>query len=213
MKNRVSKRRTRPGGVIARAIRNRLDGSGNRPASEKGFHAPSSTAPVAFAAETEAGFLAGLADRGNRQRARARGGDLRTALQQIGLQRFRDRRRHWNAVVGFIDASAGKDEFAGHEHHLVVALANQDFRHGSAAIDQDQRGGILGAAIGMMIGFFFVPCSFAHLVPPPLARFLLIRDLIYFSDSVRQIHASATPTAFRPRRPSPAAATTMTRSA
>src|ERR1700720_2589104 len=42
VKNLVSKRRTRPGGVIARAIRNRLDGSGNRPASVKGFQAPSS---------------------------------------------------------------------------------------------------------------------------------------------------------------------------
>ena len=42
VKKRVSKRRTRPGGVIARAIRNRLDGSGNRPASANGFQAPSS---------------------------------------------------------------------------------------------------------------------------------------------------------------------------
>ena len=42
VKKRVSKRRTRPGGVIARAIRNRLDGSGSRPASVKGAQAPSS---------------------------------------------------------------------------------------------------------------------------------------------------------------------------
>src|SRR5882762_3978786 len=44
VKNRVSKRRTRPGGVMARAIKNSPDGSGNRPASAKGFHAPSSAA-------------------------------------------------------------------------------------------------------------------------------------------------------------------------
>src|SRR6266404_9638453 len=42
VKNLVSKRRTRPGGVMARAIKNSPDGSGNRPASAKGFHAPSS---------------------------------------------------------------------------------------------------------------------------------------------------------------------------
>src|SRR3954447_26788193 len=40
VKNRVSNRRTRPGGVIARAIRNRLEGSGSRPASANGFHSP-----------------------------------------------------------------------------------------------------------------------------------------------------------------------------
>src|SRR5580704_16407831 len=42
VKKRVSKRRTRPGGVMARAIKNSPDGSGSRPASENGFHAPSS---------------------------------------------------------------------------------------------------------------------------------------------------------------------------
>src|ERR1700732_2992458 len=41
VKKRVSKRRTRPGGVIARAIKNSPDGSGKRPASVNGFHAPS----------------------------------------------------------------------------------------------------------------------------------------------------------------------------
>src|ERR1700716_2046866 len=40
VKNRVSNLRTRPGGVIARAIRNRLEGSGSRPASLNGFHSP-----------------------------------------------------------------------------------------------------------------------------------------------------------------------------
>src|SRR6266851_9379233 len=42
VKNLVSKRRTRPGGVIARAIKNSPDGSGSNPASLKGFHSPSS---------------------------------------------------------------------------------------------------------------------------------------------------------------------------
>src|SRR6202042_669568 len=69
----------------------------------------------------------------------------------------------------------------GHEHHLVVALADQNLRHSSAAIDQDQRGGILGAAIGMMIGFFFGLCSFAHLAPATPRAFLACPSLIYFS--------------------------------
>src|SRR5262245_49484841 len=46
------------------------------------------------APETEAGFLAGLADRGNRERLRARGYRLRAALEQIGFELRRDRRRH-----------------------------------------------------------------------------------------------------------------------
>src|SRR5260370_25249763 len=48
VKKRVSKRRRLRGGVIARAIKNSPDGSGRRPASVNGFHAPSSagTAPL-----------------------------------------------------------------------------------------------------------------------------------------------------------------------
>src|ERR1700684_2355818 len=42
VKKRVSKRLTRPGGVIARAIRKRPEGSGSRPASANGFHGPDS---------------------------------------------------------------------------------------------------------------------------------------------------------------------------
>src|SRR3954452_15031362 len=46
VKNRVSNRLTRPGGVIARAIKNRLDGSGSSPASLNGFHSPLSAGVV-----------------------------------------------------------------------------------------------------------------------------------------------------------------------
>src|SRR3954467_12792814 len=42
-KNLGAKRRPRPGGVIARAIKNSPDGSGNSPASVKGAHGPAST--------------------------------------------------------------------------------------------------------------------------------------------------------------------------
>ena len=46
---------------------------------------------VDLAAEAEPGFLAGLADRGDRQRARARRRDLRAALEQIGFELLGDR--------------------------------------------------------------------------------------------------------------------------
>jgi len=43
-----------------------------------------------------------------------------------------------------------------------VALADQNFRGRSAAIDQDQGGGILGAIIRMVIGLLLDPLGFAH---------------------------------------------------
>ncbi len=125
---------------------------------------------IALAPETQAGFFAGLADRGDRQRSRARRRDLRTALQQIGFERAGNRRGNGNAVIRLVDTAAGKDELAGHEHHLVVALADQDFWDGGGAIDQDQRGGVNRSAIGVMIGFFlclffFDLFSLAHFAP------------------------------------------------
>ena len=169
MKKRVSKRRTRPGGVIARAIRNRLDGSGSRPASANGFQAPSSfDRLVDLAAEAEPGFLAGLADRGDRERARAGRYDLRAALEQIGLELGGDRSGDRNAVVRLVDAAAGKNIFARHEHHLVVALADQHLRLVAGAIDQDQRRRVLRPKIGMVIGFFFFLYGgrgFGHSIP------------------------------------------------
>ncbi len=131
VKKRVSKRRTRPGGVMARAIRNRLDGSGSRPASANGFQGPSSFAVLLdLAAEAEARLLAGLADRrDSRAHVRGRRVDLRTAL-----------RAGWPRAPRVIGAATGtrlsalstrppgKTILAGHEHHLVVALADQHFR-------------------------------------------------------------------------------------
>ena len=123
---------------------------------------------IALAAEAKPGFLAGLADRGDRQRSRARRRRLRTAFHQIGFKFLRNRRRNRNAVIQLVDAAARKHEFAGHEHHLVVALADQDFWDCAGAIDQDQRRGIHRPAIGMMIGLFFFfddACRFAHFAP------------------------------------------------
>src|SRR3954471_11329326 len=61
---------------------------------------------VDLAAEAEPGFLAGLADRSNRERTRSRWRDLRTALEQVGLELRRNRGGNGNAVVVFIDAAA-----------------------------------------------------------------------------------------------------------
>src|SRR4030088_1509195 len=77
VKNLVSKRRTRDQKQAGRVgqeagIGERLPG-----ALQRRRHA------VALAAEAKAGFLAGLADRGDRQRTRPRGCDLRTALEQV----------------------------------------------------------------------------------------------------------------------------------
>src|ERR1700693_10668 len=46
---------------------------------------------VALAAKTEAGLLAGLADRGDRKRACARRRDLRASLQQVRFKCLRNR--------------------------------------------------------------------------------------------------------------------------
>src|SRR4029079_18137202 len=88
------------------------------------------------ATEAEAGFLAGLADRRKRERPRPRKRDLRTALEQIGFELAGNRRGDGNAVIGLVDAAAGKNIFARHEHNLVVALADQDLRLLAGAIDQ-----------------------------------------------------------------------------
>ena len=136
---------------------------------------------IALASEAEPGFFAGLADRGDRQRARARRRDLRAALEQVVFKRFRDWRCHGNAVVGFVDPAAGKDEFAGHEHHLVVALADQNFWRGGGAIDQDQRGGVDGSTIGVMVGFFLFFVSLAHFAPAAPFPFLVCEIADYFS--------------------------------
>ena len=152
MKKRVSNRLTRPGGVIARAIRNRLEGSGSRPASANGFQAPSSFAfpsvlrPRQRPVSSQASRIAAIAS------DLAREAGLRAALGEIGFQLGGDGCCTRHAVIVLVDAAAGEDELSGHEHHLVVALADQDFRT-AAAIDQDQRRRIAGAEIGMVVGF------------------------------------------------------------
>src|SRR3984957_12649019 len=153
---------------------------------------------IALAPEAETGFLTGLADRGDGKRACARGADLWAPLQQIFLERLRDRGCDGNAVVVLVNTAAGKDEFAGHEHHLVVAFADQHLRDGGGAIDQDQRGGVYRAAIGVVVGFLLFLYSLAHVTPAAPLRFLLVRSPDYcsglFSSNPCMRSAHCTPT-------------------
>jgi len=123
---------------------------------------------IDLAAQAETGFLAGLADGGVGERPRAAWRDLRTALEKIGLELIADRSRNGNAVVRLVDASARENILARHEHHIVVALADQNFWLVAGAIDQDQRRGILGPKVRVVIGFFFFlygGCYFGHSIP------------------------------------------------
>ena len=54
-----------------------------------------------------------------------------------------------------------------------MAFADQNLRRRRGPIDQDQRGGIDGAAIGVMVGFFLVYVDFAHLAPATLFEFFV----------------------------------------
>src|SRR5205823_14141700 len=129
---------------------------------------------IARSPETKTGFFTGLANRGDCQRTSARGRDLGAALQKILLKRLWNGRSDGHAVIRPVDATAGKDEFAGHEHHVVVALADQNLWRGGATVDQDQRGGVHRAPIGMVIGFLFDLFSLAHIAPGALSRFLFV---------------------------------------
>jgi hypothetical protein len=54
-----------------------------------------------------------------------------------------------------------------------VALADQNFWNGRGAIEQNQRGGIDRAAIGVMIGFLFYLFRLAHRTPAAHFCFLM----------------------------------------
>jgi len=123
---------------------------------------------VYLAAEAEAGFLAGFADRCYRKRTRARSYDFGAALEQISFEFLGDRGGNGHAVVSLVEAAAGKHELARHEHHIVMALADQHLWLLAGTIDQDQRRRILRPKVGMMIGFFFFlgrGSSFGHSIP------------------------------------------------
>ena len=117
VKKRASKRRGRPGGVMARPMKCSALRSGRMFASANAVHGPAGTLAGSRRrhAEQQAGLLEGLADGGERKRARLGGARPLQALHQVrfGVRIERSRDRH--EPVDRIDAAARKDELARHE--------------------------------------------------------------------------------------------------
>ena len=133
---------------------------------------------VGFAAEAKPGLLAGLADRGDRRATCARPAEIfGLPLSRFCFELFGDGSRDRHAIIRLVDAPAGKDELAGHEHHLVVALADQHFWDRAGAIDQDQRRRIPRPVIGMVIGFLL----FRLLILVPAAVSLISIPIVFIA--------------------------------
>ena len=148
-KKRVSKRRGRPGGVMARA----KNVSRSAPAGSRWRRTPASSAPSAAArcaqrrADEQARLLEGLAHGGQRQRARP---GLAGACPSWPPSAFRGRAapgRCSTAImpVGGVDAAAGKHVAARHEHHVEAPPPEQHARLARGAVDDDQGRGIARA--------------------------------------------------------------------
>ena len=133
---------------------------------------------IALASEAKAGFLAGLADRGDRQRARPRRRDLRDCLSADWLRAASgSARRPECGCLILSTRPPGKTNLPGMNTTLSWRLPTRTFGVAAAAIDQDQRGGIHRAAIGVMVGFLFVlsrSLVFAHLAPADLIFAFLV---------------------------------------
>ena len=177
VKKRVSKRRTRPGGVIARAIRNSPDGSGSRPASVNGFHGPSSAGaaplllrPRQSPVSSQASRIAATASE------RARDG----VIFGLPFRRFASSAFGIGAATGtrlsvLSTRPPGKTNLPGMNTTLSWRLPTRTFGVAHGAIDQDQRGGVDRAAIGVMVGFFLFLDRLAFtvsLISLPPARFV-----------------------------------------
>ena len=145
LKKRVSKRRTRLGGVMARAMK--------RSGVQRGLDAVLGKAlPVglgrregAFAADQQAGFLIGLADGRKRDGAGPRRAGAAGAGGQLGFFLRVQGGGDGNAAVGRIGAAAGKDELAGHEGMAGMAPAHQHQNLVALAVEQDQGRGVARA--------------------------------------------------------------------
>src|SRR5580765_3445610 len=86
---------------------------------------------VDIAREKDSGLLECFADRGGAQRAH-RAGPAVTTVREISQS---------GVVVALVDLAAGKDERAGNEVDLVMALDHEDFKSVRPIADQNDRGG------------------------------------------------------------------------
>ena len=143
-KKRLSKRRGRFGGVMAR--RDEMDGAevGNDAGFGERLPRPRRRRDRRRTrrAEHEAGLLIGLADRGEREARGFRRAGMSDFCHQAGDVAVVQSGERRHLPVRRLDAAAGKNEFSRHETVPLVAAAEQHFRHGLGAVDEDQRRGI-----------------------------------------------------------------------
>ena len=156
VKKRVSKRRTRPGGVIARAIRNRPDGSGSRPASLNGLPAPGAACALVPALRCRGKGRFPRRLRGSRRSpAHARARRRSSGCPSAGWPAAR---REIGAATGILlslgsTRPPGKTYLPGMNTTLSWRLPTSTFGFGAAAIDQDQRRRVLRPEIGVVVFF------------------------------------------------------------
>ena len=141
----MSKRRTRPGGVMARAIMRRPDKRRAHAVVGKGLPLGLAGGERSFLADQQAGLLIGLPDRRKRDGAGARMAGAAGAGGELCLLMRVQTRRHGDAAVGRIGAAAGKHELPGHEGVPHVAAAHQHVELAALAVEQDQRAGVARA--------------------------------------------------------------------
>jgi hypothetical protein len=161
VKNRVSKRRTRPGGVMARAIRNRPDGSGSSPASANGFHSPINL-PLQFHSCVEpcgrgkARFLRRPREWPRLASARARAGAIFGLPLQSAFSRGLPGNRSAATGMRLSLASTrppGNTNFPGMNTTLSCRLPTRTRGTLARSIHKDQRRGVFRAAVRMTVVF------------------------------------------------------------
>ncbi len=137
-KKRASKRRGRPGGVMARKMNSSPSAAGWLPASKNDCQ--SAVRPRAGRVrEGEAGFLPQFANCRHGQRL----GQLSFGAQ---AQAPGGRLRQWacggDVAILLVDGAAGEDELRRHEGRALAALTHQNARNLLVASDQDHRRGV-----------------------------------------------------------------------
>ena len=101
--------------------------------------------------EHQPGLFEGLADGGERQRARLGGARPRDAAHEARLGMRIEIACRQHVAIARLHASAGKHELAGHELQIGVAPAEQHLRRCARAVDQDQRRGVARLEVRMAL--------------------------------------------------------------
>src|ERR1700687_5777410 len=137
-KKRVSKRRGRLGGVMARNTKVSAERSGMTPASTKRCHSDAGGRAFSSARRARRGPVFSAVSRVPAARG-ARPAQARTRpLRRGGIEGAE--RRH--LAVGGIDAASGEHELAGNERVAGVAQAQQHARRPRVAVDEHEGGSV-----------------------------------------------------------------------